>query len=135
MDPRAHRAFDVPAISIPSGRLIEFFADSAALEAFLETLEIANSNSPNAALAERQKAVQLAILAAQPVKTVPTREDLAVQYQPVRPFVTFTMMAQPQHGGVSITFTPEQRAANEELRQRQYDAQVAMLAAKATPTP
>ncbi len=133
MDHRVFTASAVPAIKVPSERLIEFFADAAALQMYLESLDIANANLP---LVARQQMAQQALLDAAPVKTAPTAADLAQQHQPVRPFVVYQPMAMQQQGGtIRAPLTPEQRAVNAEIRQRQYEAQVAMLPAKAAPAP
>lgn len=128
MDHRVFTAAAVPAVKVPSERLIEFFANSAALKAFLETVDVANSNSPNAGIAMRQRKAQQQMLDATPVKIAPTAEELAVQFQPVTLYPVQQPMALQQQAG-AISLTTEQRAANEETRQRQYAAQVAMLAA------
>lgn len=131
MDPRVIKKLKhIPVIAIPAERLTEFAADPDALKTYIALHGAANSNEkPRRSKAAEQLEIQQAMLAALPVKREITAADLAVQHQPVRLLPVYQVCAMQQQAGPGIRLTPEQRAANEEIRQRQYKAQIAMLAA------
>jgi hypothetical protein len=129
MDPRAIKLKDVPLVSIPLDRVLELSSDSTALQAYIDAHLAANNNEavrPAITSADQLK-IQQAMIAAVAQKPEITAEDLAVQHQPFRLLPVYQASALQQHSG-GIALTAEQRAANEMIRQRQYAAQIAMLA-------
>lgn len=64
--------------------------------------------------------------AAQAAKRTYTAEDLKVQHQPIRLLPVYTVSVAPMATTRMAPLTPEQKAANEVIRKRQYEAQCAM---------
>lgn len=120
MDPRAHITFNEKSSYILPEKVADFFVHPDAFKAFLETLDVANGNatpSKQAQQLEIQKAMLAQALAAQAAKNNWTPCPL--------PSTDIVHMAQQQQG-VLLNHTPEQ---TENIRQRQYAQQVALLAA------
>lgn len=120
MDPRAHNSFNQIATPILPEKVGDFFANPEAFQAFLETLEIANSNLENAPCLENAP------------RHVP--HFVKVSPPPTQPFTwlpTYAPMALQQQQGAG-TVLPRDKA--EVIRQRQYAEQVRQLdAARLTP--
>ena len=128
MDARILRHTDhVPSVLIPTERLIDLSVDTDMLRAYIKAASEAGGEPSTSALQLcYQKALCLKNAPAAPIDP----ERLKVQHQPPRSLPVYAASpVQTQWTTATISLTPEQRAENKKISQRQYAAQMRQLAA------